>query len=145
MPLITQQLTNELERFCQTTSSHFAALSLAVPDEQRLRWLYAYGNRNERYKRMGVKPGAGPDGMALRTGKPALWDEQTGLNGKAAGECPLLTAEKLQAAAAIPLIDGHEIAGLLLIARRTPEAYTNQDLIRLQEQLPYLSDILRLH
>ncbi|MFC6228938.1 GAF domain-containing protein [Paenibacillus allorhizosphaerae] len=139
MPLITQKITNELERLCHKTSSHFAALSLALPNEQRFRWLYAYGNRSERYKRMAVKPGAGPDGLSLRTGKPVLWNEQTDHSGRVMYECPLLTAEKLKTAAVMPL---NEVTGLLFIARRTSEAYTNRELICLQEQLPYLSEIL---
>ena len=142
MPVIALQIAKELDRLCLQTSSDFASLSLVGFYGQRFQWEYAYGNRNDRYRRMVVKPGAGPDGLSLRTGKPVIWSEQADPNGKISNECPLLAAEQLRSAAVVPLLQGNAVIGLLLTARRSLEQYTNQDVTLIVDHLPNIALLL---
>jgi len=142
MTVTALQITNELDRLCLLTASDFASLSLAGPNGQRLQWQYAYGNRNDRYQRMVVKPGVGPDGLSLRTGKPVIWHEQDKRSCNLPGECPLLSAEQLQSAAVVPLLQGHTVIGLLLAARRSLTPYTSDDLSLILQELPAMNLLL---
>jgi hypothetical protein len=122
MPLSDNRIAHELERLCRLSFSDFAALALKSSEEARIRWVHAFGNRSDRYRRMTLKPGTGPAGLAVRIGKPVVWVD-TGSAEEIAGECPLVAAEKLRAAAAIPIKRGSGIDAVLLVGRRLPASY----------------------
>ncbi|MDQ1909901.1 GAF domain-containing protein [Paenibacillus sp. GD4] len=136
MPQLKHQVTEELESLCRDTCSDFSAISLVQEHETRIRWRYAYGNRNDRYKHMTLKPGVGPGGVALRTGKPASWSVPLPT------DCPLMTAEQLHAATAIPLVRGDQIYGVLLIARRSSGKYGESELTVMSRYMDRIQSIL---
>jgi nitrogen regulatory protein A len=141
MPHLKQIITEELECLCQETSSDFSAVSYRPEQETRLQWRYAFGNRNERYRHMQLKPGLGPGGLTLRTGKPTRWSDRLSYPADLTMECPLMTAELLHAAAAVPIHKGEGIYGVLLVARRSSEAYSDEELAALHKHVQAIQTI----
>lgn len=135
MPVLSHRIEQELESLCRSTSSDFTALSFAEYHDPRIRWKYVFGNRSERYNRMVVKPGLGPAGLALRTGKPAVWSDNPALASQRAIHCPLVSSEWLHTAAAVPLDMGKGVSGVLLAGRRSTQAYQETELTALNESL----------
>ncbi|WP_141334474.1 GAF domain-containing protein [Paenibacillus sp. tmac-D7] len=142
MPAFIQIITGELEALCRATSSDFSALSFAPNHEPRIRWKYAFGNRSERYKQMVVKPGLGPGGLTLRTGKTTRWTDFPAARPGLPMECPLVASELLHAAAAVPITMRETVYGVLLIARRSAEAYADSDIDTLYQHVQTLQSLL---
>lgn len=142
MPLLNNKITRELESLCRLSSSDFSALAIMQSYEPRVRWKYAFGNRSERYKRMTLKPGAGPAGLALRIGKPVNWDDRVPPNPGFRTECPLMAAEQLRSAAAFPILKENRIEAVLLIARRSTLSYTDSEMTAIQDTLHTLVPLI---
>lgn len=142
MPVLKKKITSELESLCRATSSDFSALSFRPEQESRIRWRYAYGNRNERYRQMLLKPGLGPGGLTLRTGKPTLWTDRLSCPADITMECPLISAELLHAAAAVPIHKGDTIYGVLLVARRNSDPYSDEELAAIHLHVQTIQSLL---
>lgn len=142
MPLSDNRIAHELELLSRLSFSDFAALALKSSEEARIRWVHAFGNRSERYRRMTLKPGTGPAGMAVRIGKPVVWVD-TASAGEASGcDCPLVAAEKLRAAAAIPIARGSGFDAVLLVGRRLPANYGPGEVANVEAALSGLIALL---
>jgi signal transduction protein with GAF and PtsI domain len=89
-----------------------------------------------------VKPGIGPGGLSLRTGKPTLWTKLHSSQPILQMECPLIDSERLHAAAAVPIIKGELICGVLLIARQSPAAYDDGELAALHQHAQILKTLI---
>ncbi|GIQ69523.1 GAF domain-containing protein [Xylanibacillus composti] len=126
MQLVNHPISQALERLRTLAASDFTGLAL-LESHQKARWRYAAGNRSERYKQMLLKPGSGPAGVAFRIGKPVLWDDRAPSLSGLRADCPLITAEQLHSAVAVPISTGHGIKAVLLAARRSPHPYTVQE------------------
>lgn len=142
MPIVNNQITRELENMCRLTVSDFSALAIIETNQQRARWRYAFGGRSERYKQMMLKPGLGSAGLALRTGKPVIWDEHAPPNPAIRNECPLMTAEHLRCAAAFPISSEGLIKAVLLVARRTTRSYADNEITTIQNTLHTLIPLI---
>lgn len=137
----------QLEHIRVRTHSDFAAMALPLGQGSGLlHWSCAAGNTNRRYEQMKVKRGRGLAGLALQIGRLLTWDAASGDAAKLHGmyrDCPVLMAEGLQAAAAVPL---HSFllpdAGLLLVGRRQPNAYSAAELLDVQTCAEALGDLL---
>lgn len=101
-----------------STSSDFCGL--ACLNGTMLRWKYTSGASNERVKRMEMRPGQDLVGTALRTGRTARSDAQfTG--DHIPGRCPLMLAERLVSAIAVPVFQEGSVPGaVLLVGSRLP-------------------------
>ncbi|UJF33844.1 GAF domain-containing protein [Paenibacillus hexagrammi] len=131
------ELTDYLDQLRRLSSSDFAALASFIDPLSPKRWNYAWGNTNERYLQMMIKPGQGLGGTALRTCRWVKLDDTTSNAAKARGECPLMLAERLQAAAAFPIKEegSLEILGLLYIGKRNHSRYEDNETKPIQENI----------
>jgi len=120
-----------LRELCEVTSSDFAAITGVRNIQEPLRWLHYFGNRNQRIASMTVKPGRGLAGMAIKWAIPchfaALADSDAWRE-----ECPIMLAEQLSDAVAIPLLNpstasspvGLELVSqVIIIGRRAGQPY----------------------
>lgn len=143
MPLLQSIISQRLQSLCQMTSSDFSALAIMEPDGKHVRWRYAVGNRTDRYKQMTLKPGLGPAGVALRTGRTVTWEDRISAGADNSAVLPMMVAEQLRCAAAFPIPSRNGIRAVLLIARRSPDAYIQSEITLIQDTLPDLSPLLQ--
>ncbi|HBU84539.1 MULTISPECIES: GAF domain-containing protein [Paenibacillus] len=114
------------------TSSDFCGL--ACLSGTMLRWKYTSGASNERVKRMEMRPGQDLVGTALRTGRTALSDAQS-TGEHTPGRCPLMLAERLVCAIAVPVFQQGSLPGaVLLVGSRLPCAFS-PEIVRQTEQV----------
>lgn len=114
-----------------STSSDFCGL--ACLSGTMLRWKHTSGASNERVKRMQMRPGQDLVGTALRTGRTVLSDEQSA-GDYTPGRCPLMLAERLVCAIAVPVFqEGSLPCAVLLLGSRQPCTFS-PDMIRQTEQ-----------
>ncbi len=106
---------NELRRL---TAADFAALAWADTDEQTIRWKYASGNRNDRYKRIVLRLGKGIAGKVMRSGRPIVMNSFSPTSGDDPREYPILLAENLKSTVSVPVLINGRVLGALLIGCR---------------------------
>ena len=111
---------DQLRRLRAAIGADFAALASVDERDRAARWLYASGNENERYLRMRKKPGVGVTGFVVRHGRPFVLDDAASAHSTAARvDYPILLAERLRSAAAVPVLGGGRVEGVLLAGYRT--------------------------
>ncbi|MDO7906837.1 GAF domain-containing protein [Paenibacillus sp. JX-17] len=129
MPELPAEIQREIDLVCTDSRSDIAGVALAALPEGKVGWLYVSGSRNGRYRRIIVKPGRGIAGLTLRSGRPVKLDDAEPDLAKLRQNSPLMLAEQLHAAMAVPLrsADGQAV-GVLMVGRRSPHVYTPEDL-----------------
>jgi nitrogen regulatory protein A len=105
------------------TSCDFAALAWTDETTHMIRWKYASGNRNDRYKRIILRPGRGIAGQVTVTGRPMIMDSFSIRNGDDPREFPILLAEGLKSVLAAPVVINGKVLGVLLIGCRYARVY----------------------
>ncbi|MGF9700168.1 MULTISPECIES: GAF domain-containing protein [Paenibacillus] len=127
LPSGIQEMINNLRL---NTSADFCGL--ACLSRSMLRWKYTSGETNERVTRMEMRPGQDLVGTALRTGRTSLSDEGS-TNASTPGRCPLMIAERLLCAIAVPVFhEGSVPDAVLLVGSRQPCTFS-PDIIRQAE------------
>jgi len=120
-----------LQELCVITDSDFAAITGVHTGQEPLRWLNFFGNRNSRIASMTVKPGRGLAGMAIRWAVPCHYATLSD-SGVWREECPVMLAEQLSDAVAIPLLNTAiesaplrlgMVSRVVVIGRRTGHPY----------------------
>ncbi|UOE53953.1 GAF domain-containing protein [Bacillus sp. CMF12] len=97
----------------------FVGLALQNTDGPDVRWHYAAGNSNEKYKRISVRYGKGIAGKVISTGRPMYVENfPENISGKAL-EYPIMLAEALKYAYAVPIHFKGIPKGVLLIGSRS--------------------------
>lgn len=125
-----EDIQNELDSLCKLTASDFSGLAWINQQDSRIRWLYASGNSNERYKRLAQKPGRGLAGLVLKLGRPIIIDASMTDSelSRIQHNYPIMLVEQLHAALAVPITLHDETGGVLLIGNRTERYYEENDL-----------------
>jgi nitrogen regulatory protein A len=113
----------ELNQLRLDTGSDFAAIAVPCGDKAALHWNYASGNLNHRYSQITVKSGRGIAGTALRTERAVVLDHHRYAADLRKEDSPLLTAEKLEAAVAVPVLFTNGTKGVLLLGSRYPRDF----------------------
>ncbi|MDN4527724.1 GAF domain-containing protein [Fictibacillus fluitans] len=122
----------ELEKLAQELQSSFAGIALQDGAGSDVHWRYACGNRNEKYKKISVRYGKGIAGKVISTGRAIQVDEfPKSITGKAV-EYPIMLAEQLVSAYAVPLILAGQLKGVLLVGyhQQTEITQTLKDLVQ---------------
>ncbi|MBN8202862.1 GAF domain-containing protein [Bacillus sp. NTK034] len=97
----------------------FVGLALQNTDSPDVRWHFAAGNINEKYKRITVRYGKGIAGKVISTGRPMCVENfPENVAGKAL-EYPIMLAEALKYAYAVPIHFKGIPKGVLLIGNRS--------------------------
>ncbi|WP_088006797.1 GAF domain-containing protein [Indiicoccus explosivorum] len=120
---------NEADRLREKLGCDLVAIALVETAEQQfvLKWQYASGNLNDRFKRIVLQSGRGVAGLVFKTGKPLLLPS-VGEFIKKDGlfSYPIIMSEKLQSVAAVPLWNKGRVAGVLLCGCRKEHEITDE-------------------
>jgi nitrogen regulatory protein A len=139
-----EELQDELDSLCKITTSDFSGLAWIDQHDSRIRWLYASGNNDERFKRLALKPGRGLAGLVLKLGRPIIID--TSLAdfelSRVQYDYPIMLVEHLRAAIAVPLKVHDETRGVLLIGSRSERCYEENDLQLLSNSIERFERLL---
>ncbi|WP_052487230.1 GAF domain-containing protein [Gordoniibacillus kamchatkensis] len=134
----------ELDRLRLETGSDFAAFAVPLEGEASWRWSCASGNLNSRYKGLVIKSGRGIAGSALRTGRAVVLGRHRYASDLRKDDLPLLSAERLEAAAAVPVTvpAAGGSKGVLLVGARSPRDYDAASVEKLCESAQRITDSL---
>ncbi|MFD1671888.1 GAF domain-containing protein [Agrilactobacillus yilanensis] len=104
----------------QKSNFDFVGIALKSADSlEQIKWRYVRGNITQRYRRIVLRNGLGIAGLVLRTGEPFF---DNALNDKSQNlmYTPITVVEKLNSAAAIPIIDpqSRAVTGVLMAGYR---------------------------
>ncbi len=128
MNKVNSALASSLERIMEDSHSDFAGLGLIDKAARKLRWHTASGSISGRTLLVEQKLAAGLSGMAIRSGRPARSGPvTTDADVFKLGETVML-GERLRSAATLPLEWNGGIHGVLLLGRRTDNAYSPEQI-----------------
>ncbi|QSF43777.1 MULTISPECIES: GAF domain-containing protein [Paenibacillus] len=125
----------ELDRIRMDLGYDFMSLALAEPAEYDyvIRWKYASGNTNERYKRIVLQSGRGIAGIVFKTGKPFLLPSvQKDVKPDSLFNYPITKMENLNSIGAVPMWNDARVAGVLLGGFRGEREVTGEMLLALE-------------
>jgi len=111
----------EIKQLKEHFDFDFVALALVQPAEfqYELKWVFAAGNKSDRFKRIVLQTGKGVAGHVFKSGKPMLVTDTAGiLEEKELFNFPIVVAEELTSFGAIPLFKYNRVKGVLLVAYR---------------------------
>lgn len=107
------------EAILSKIAADFVGFALQNREGPDVRWHYAAGNSNDKYKKITVRYGKGIAGKVIATGSPITINNfPENIHGKAL-EYPIMLAEKLVFAFAVPIFYKGAPKGVLLVGRRT--------------------------
>ncbi|QGG55079.1 GAF domain-containing protein [Paenibacillus sp. B01] len=116
----------ELERLRRELGCDLAIAGLALAGGG-LRWRVASGAVSERYRIMAERPGRGLAGTVLKVGRPMTLQAAELRAGRQLQDYPLLIAEGICSAYAVPLLASGRPRGVLLVGCRGPKAFSAAD------------------
>jgi nitrogen regulatory protein A len=123
----------------------FVALALQNEVGPDVRWHYAIGNVNDKYKRITVRFGKGIAGKIISSGSPMMMvDFPNNIYGKVT-DYPIMLAEKLVSCYAVPLFFNGSPKGVLLVGKRVKYVYLEDEQLMVKESAETLEQLLRSH
>lgn len=125
---IKTDIETKLNELCTITSSDFSAFAQVNEHNHEIHWKYVYGNQNKKYKQMIGKPGKGLSGSVLRFGRNIVIDQNTPNVAQKRLEYPIMLAENLFSAIAVPVKSYNQIKGILIIGSRSPKYYDDEQI-----------------
>lgn len=117
----------EITQLRGAINSDFCAVALIDVDGFTLKWKYVSGNENEKFSRMSVRPGKGLSGAVVKVGRALSLNVTEIILNRQLHEYPILLAENLRSAYAVPLQDGRKVTGVLLVGDRKKRVYHPED------------------
>lgn len=102
----------------------FVGLAMYDKSESHIRWKYAIGSRNMKYKRIIVRYGKGIVGQVIQTGSPIILSSfPQDAVGKDV-DYPIMLAERLVSCVAVPICYEQIPQGVLLVGNRTKHLFS---------------------
>ncbi|MEH7124923.1 GAF domain-containing protein [Bacillus sp. JJ1773] len=127
------EIANQCEKILTTMNVDFVGLALQNQEGPDVSWHFAAGNNNEKYKRITVRYGKGIAGKVISTGSPiTIKNFPEEITGKAL-EYPIMLAEKLVYAYAVPLFIKSVPKGVLLVGRRSNTPITENEQLTVKQ------------
>lgn len=112
---------------------HYEFMAIALVEtaefDYLIKWKYASGNLNDRFKQVVLRSGKGVPGIVFKTGKPIFIpsvDEY--IQADSLFNYPIINLEKLRSLVAVPLWNDQRVAGVLLGGFRDEQQVTKQHL-----------------
>ena len=139
------EINNQLDQLRAQTTSDFSAFACIDKETHLITWKYASGNQNERYKHMHGKPGKGLAGLAIRSDRMITLDQSISDYARKRLDYPIMLAENLQSAVAVPVKANGETYGVLLTGSRTLRQYSQDDLKIILDISVKVTTILKLN
>ncbi|MGO4888053.1 GAF domain-containing protein [Anaerobacillus sp. MEB173] len=125
------------------TSSDFSALASFDKVKREIRWIFVSGNKNERYKKMMLKPGVGIAGKVIRFGHTIVIDKNVPDLDNQRLNSPIMLAEELCSVVAVPVMVNNKISAVLLVGHRSDREYTENDIDILMETSEYIGSLMK--
>lgn len=121
----------------------FVGLAIQNKSGPDVRWHYASGNLNDKYKRITVRFGKGIAGKIISSGSPMMIiDFPNDLIGKVT-DYPIMLAEKLVSTYAVPVFFNSVPKGVLLVGKREIHAFSEDTQQQVKESAESLEQILK--
>jgi nitrogen regulatory protein A len=138
-----QEVIKICSRLMSAVGCEFVALALQNEVGPDVRWHYAAGNLNDKYKRITVRFGKGIAGKIISSGSPMMIiDFPKGIIGKVTDH-PIMLAEKLVSSYAVPLFFNAVPKGVLLIGNRETSTFTEMEQLHVTRSAQTLEQILK--
>lgn len=126
-------IANQCEKILTEMNVDFVGLALQNQEGPDVSWHFAAGNSNEKYKRITVRYGKGIAGKVISTGSSiTIKNFPEGISGKVL-EYPIMLAEKLVYAFAVPLFINSVPKGVLLVGRRSNIPLTEKEQLTVKQ------------
>ncbi|WP_428910612.1 GAF domain-containing protein [Niallia sp. Krafla_26] len=132
------------KKFCEKVlieiNCDFVGLALQNNDGPDVKWHYAAGNSNNKYMRITVRYGKGIAGKVIATGSPMIVE---GFPQQILGkplEYPIMLAEKLVTAFAVPIHFNSLPKGVLLVGKRTNQPFSKSEQRAVLKAAKYLEE-----
>jgi nitrogen regulatory protein A len=136
------EVCNQLKK---ATGCEFVALALQNEVGPDVRWHYAIGNLNDKYKRITVRFGKGIAGKIISSGSPMeMVDFPNDILGKVTDH-PIMLAEKLISTYAVPLFFNAVPKGVLLVGKREKHHFSEKSQELVKQSAHLLEQILKSH
>ena len=130
---LKERLNLRLKSIVEATKADFSALAFYDPINMEFRWKLAIGSLNNRYIGIVVRSGKGICGRVLKTKRAFLITDFPEELQDEFLEFPILIAEELKSAVAVPLFFQTQLIGVLLVGQRTKRKFTNDEIYYLNE------------
>lgn len=131
------------DQLLQEAGCDFVALALQNEVGPDVRWHYASGNVNDKYKRITVRFGKGIAGKIISSGSPMMMsDFPNDIYGKVTDH-PIMLAEKLVSCYAVPLFFNGSPKGVLLVGKRVSYSFPESEQEKVNESAETLEQLLR--
>ncbi|WP_312473557.1 GAF domain-containing protein [Neobacillus sp.] len=123
----------------------FVGLAIQNKVGPDVRWHYATGNLNDKYKRITVRFGKGIAGKIISSGSPMMMtDYPNDIFGKMT-DYPIALAEKLVSSYAVPIFFNHVPKGVLLVGKREKYSFSEEEQEKVKASALSLEQILKKH
>ncbi|MFB3169440.1 GAF domain-containing protein [Neobacillus sp. 179-C4.2 HS] len=137
------QVNEVCEALKKRIGCEFVALALQNEVGPDVRWHYALGNLNDKYRRITVRFGKGVAGKIISSGSPMmLIDFPNDIYGKVTDH-PIMLAEKLVSCYAVPIFFNSLPKGVLLVGKREKYTFSEDDQEMVQDAALELEQILQ--
>jgi nitrogen regulatory protein A len=137
------QVNEVCEALKKRIGCEFVALALQNEVGPDVRWHYASGNLNDKFKRITVRFGKGVAGKIISSGSPMmLIDFPNDIYGKVTDH-PIMLAEKLVSCYAVPIFFNSLPKGVLLVGKREKYTFSEDDQEMVQDAALELEQILQ--
>lgn len=128
-----------------TIGADFVGLALQNEQGPDVRWHFATGNINEKYKRITVRFGKGIAGKVISSGNEMMIAEfPHHILGKVT-DYPITLAEKLVSMFAVPLFFNFVPKGVLLVGNRTKKIFSELEQEQVKAAAHSMEQILKEH
>jgi nitrogen regulatory protein A len=138
-----QAVTNVCDQLKKQVGCDFVGLAIQNKVGPDVRWHYAVGNLNDKYKRITVRFGKGIAGKIISTGASmTMVNFPHQATGKVT-DYPIALAEKLTTCYAVPLFFNSIPKGVLLVGNRESCSFSDSDQEWVNESGQALEEILK--
>ncbi|WP_071396265.1 GAF domain-containing protein [Bacillus tuaregi] len=115
------------EKVLAALNCDFVGVAIQNSDGPDVKWHYAAGNSNDKYMRITVRYGKGIAGKVISTGRSmTVEDFPNHIIGKPL-EYPIMLAERLLSAYAVPIQIKGIPKGVLLVGNRTKRTFSEEE------------------
>ena len=140
-----EAVTELCNKLMAAVNSEFVALAIQNESGPDVRWHYATGNLNDKYKRITVRYGKGIAGKVISSGSPMMmFNFPHDILGKVT-DYPIALAEKLVSSYAVPLFFNAVPKGVLLVGKRVKYSFTEEEQEKVKESALSLEQLVREH
>nr|WP_263323219.1 GAF domain-containing protein [Neobacillus sp. Marseille-Q6967] len=140
-----QAVLEVCNKLMQSIGCDFVALAIQDEAGPDVRWHYAAGNLNDKYERISVRFGKGIAGKVISTGSSFMLEHfPQNIYGKVT-DYPIMLAEKLVACYAVPLVFNSTPKGVLLVGKRVPYVFEEEQQEQVNEAGQRLEAVLNHH